>query len=104
MLRICVAGAALAAASIVGLPTAHADIEWDNAPSLCRALDAAGYLDLPQVNVTRGECVNVAKYLLFDQEQGRNSAIAGVCGSTYFQNVTQTTNKGQCINVLRNVV
>ncbi len=78
-------------------PTAaQQDVPANEAAEFCRELDAAGVLD--DEGVTRGECVNI---LRGPASENANNFIAGLCGLDFALEVTETTNKGQCIKVLR---
>ena len=68
----------------------------NEAAELCRALDESGELD--EFGVTRGECVNILKG---PASENANNFIAALCGAEEVQEATGTTNKGQCIKVLR---
>ena len=65
-----------------------------DAAKLCRQFDEAGVL--AEAGVNRGECVNLLK-----GPENAISLIAGLCGAESVQQVTGTTNKGQCIEFFR---
>ena len=62
-------------------------LEW------CRLFDDLGVLD--SIGLTFGECVNQIK------ETNETSILAAYCGSEFLQSVHGTTNKGECIQVVR---
>lgn len=67
------------------------------AVEFCRTLDAAGELD--ELGLTFGECVNLVAGSV---DQNQNRFFAGICGAEIVQeDQTGTTNKGQCIQVAR---
>jgi len=88
-----------AVAALIGgtflAPAAYA-APANDAAATCKAIDDDGGLD--QAGITRGECVNLIKGPASEQS---NNFIAAVCGFEFVQDVTGTTNKGQCIKVLR---
>ncbi len=65
--------------------------------ALCRMLDEQGQLD--QAAVTFGECVTIFANELFSAP-----FIAGICGIDTNQESLGTTNKGQCIKVLNELL
>ena len=73
-------------------------LDPNEAAELCRQLDEQGVLDQPGINVTRGECVNL---ISGPASENANNFVAALCGLDYVQQYTGTTNKGQCIKVLR---
>ena len=66
------------------------------AAELCRVLDAAG--DLALYGLTRGECVILLKGPATEQS---SDFISGVCGYTSSLEYLGVTNKGQCIQAVR---
>jgi hypothetical protein len=62
----------------------------------CRHLDETG--ELETADYTRGECLNDLKEA---PSEHANNRIAAKCGRDLFEQVTGTTNKGQCIKRLR---
>ena len=67
-----------------------------DAVALCQAADEAGNLDAE--GATFGECVNFVKGPSTEQS---TNFIAGLCGLDFALELTGTTNKGQCIKVVR---
>ncbi len=68
----------------------------NDAAELCRVLDEAGVLD--ELGLTRGECVNLFKG---PASENANNFIAAICGVESSQEFTGTSNKGQCIKVVK---
>jgi hypothetical protein len=77
-------------------PTMAQDVPANEAAELCRMLDEEGVLEF--FGVTRGECVNL---VTGPASANANNFIAAICGAEIVQEFTETTNKGQCIKVLR---
>ncbi len=90
------AGAALLGGTLLAGPASAAPAR--DAVEACRAFDEQGILE--RAGVTFGECVN-----LFKGSDSRNAEnfIAGLCGLDFALKFTGTTNKGQCIKVVRSV-
>ena len=68
----------------------------NQAAEACRQFDEAGLL--AALGVTRGECVNLHKGPV---SENANNFIAAACSTPTGLTLTGTTNKGQCIKVLR---
>lgn len=79
--------------------TASADSDASAAVDFCRELDEAG--ELEEAGVTFGECVNIIKG---PSSENANNFVAGLCGLDEALVLTGTTNKGQCIKALRDMV
>ncbi len=84
--------------SVAFAAPAAAQSDSSAAAEFCRMLDEEGVLDDPSLQITRGECVNLVKG---PSSANANNFIAAACGATIVQEFTETTNKGQCIKVLR---
>ena len=70
-------------------------LDKDEAAEACREADEQGVLEA--LGITRGECVNS---LGSPGSEKAGSRIAALCGQEFAQQLTGTTNKGQCIQVL----
>jgi hypothetical protein len=88
----------LVVSPVVFASGAAAQSDASAAAELCRQLDERGAFDDPEQQITFGECVNFLKGALSPQD---TNFIAAFCGQTRMQRVTETTNKGQCIKVLK---
>ena len=80
------------AMTVTAAPAAGASDATD-ALAWCRLFDDLGVLD--SIGLTFGECVNQIK------ETNETSVLAAYCGSEFIQGVYGTTNKGECIQVVR---
>ena len=81
------AAAFLLAAGGLGIGTAHAD---DNASQICAAAGNGG--------TTHGGCVSLAR-------AGNPTALlSDLCDQDALQQATGTTNRGQCLKVLRSML
>jgi hypothetical protein len=69
------------------------------AVELCRGFDEAGELD--SLGLTFGECVNI---IAGRADENQNCQIAGVCGAERVQEQFGTTNKGECVKVLNELI
>lgn len=78
------------------VPAPAGAVPASRAAELCRELDERGVLDQPVYDITRGECV---AWLI--DEEGKTSFFAGICGFQFVRELTDTTNKGQCIKAVR---
>jgi hypothetical protein len=79
-------------------PAANAASPASDAAHLCRLLDEEGVLDDRAIQITRGERVNI---LMGSASEHSNNVLASFCGAPVAQEFTGTTNKGECIKVLR---
>ena len=87
------------ASSVAFAAPAIAQEPEQTAPDACRQFDEDGLLD--ELGLTRGECVNILKGF----ESGNiHRIIVGACGEEELQEQLGTTNKGQCIKVLTEMV
>lgn len=91
LLTVLISGMAFASPTV-----AQQDVPANEAAELCREFDDAGELD--REGITRGECVNI---FMGPASENANNFIAGVCGFDFALEITETTNKGQCIKALR---
>ena len=98
MVGLAVLAVALTAVFFGGTASAQSERSEDvqAAIELCRGLDEGGVLEAQ--GFTFGECVNVFSG---PASENANNFIAGLCGLDFAQAFTQTTNKGQCIKVLK---
>ena len=64
-------------------------------------LDAAGFLDVPGLSFTRGECVSIGKGLADPSGASGDSFAAGICGIESSQNLAGANNKGERLKVLK---
>ena len=94
--RIAVVVALLAplVAPVVLGADAAAQSDEPTPPETCRQLDEAGILDRPDIDLTRGECVNILKGPSNPEASNR---FAGSCSFPSVQEFFGATNKGQCI-------
>ncbi|CAA9553899.1 MAG: hypothetical protein AVDCRST_MAG49-1956 [uncultured Thermomicrobiales bacterium] len=66
------------------------------AMAVCQAADESGELD--ELGLTFGECLI---FLRGQFTENTNIFIAGICGAEVVQEQFETTNKGQCIKVVK---
>ena len=66
---------------------------------LCRQADEEGILD--EFGITRGECVNLGKG---PASENANNFVAALCGLDALQESVGATNKGQCIQAVRELL
>lgn len=98
--RVRAVGAAALFGATLFAPVASAAAPAGDAASLCRQLDEVGLLSQPDVDITRGECLNEVRGPATVQS---NNVISGVCGLDFVLSATGTANKGECIEVVRDL-
>ena len=87
-----------AIAGVVIAPTSVSAAPARDAAAACRSLDEADRLE--RFGLTRGECVNILKGPASERS---NNFIVGLCSYSFAPALTGTTNRGQCIQVLRSL-
>ena len=68
------------------------------AHEVCREAQEEGVLD--ELGLTFGECINLVSG---PASENANNQIAAFCGAEIIQEFTETTNKGQCIKVFKEI-